>query len=97
LVDHIDGDPLNNVRENLRLATPVQNAHNARGKRTSKSSSFKGVSQYRDGVRWVAQIMLRGRNFHLGIYADEEQAARAYDTAAIHQHGEFARPNFGEA
>jgi hypothetical protein len=92
VVDHIDGDPLNNQRSNLRLVSHLENSFN-RGK-TSKAthSRYKGVS--RDRKRWCAYINRDGRREWLGNFATEEAAAQAYDQAARRLHGDMARLNF---
>lgn len=91
-VDHVNMDGLDNRRANLRLATAGQN-HSNRVKRPG-TSPFKGVwwSPYRN--RWEAGITADGRRFKLGRFANELEAARAYDDAARLMHGAFARVNF---
>lgn len=90
-VDHIDGDPLNNRRKNLRYATPLQQVHNTR-RRRDNTSGYKGVGLHKG--RWRARIMVRCRRLHLGYFDSPEEAARAYDVAAREHFGEFARVNF---
>ena len=97
-IDHRDRDGLNNQRSNLRFATQGQNNVNRRPR--ERASSYKGV--YRRDARsgWRAQLMIGKRSVHLGSFATEEDAARAYDAAALALWGEFACPNFpssGEA
>lgn len=94
VVDHVNGDTLDCRRSNLRLTTPTGNARNRRADRTS-TSSFIGVSWDARNRKWIAQIKYDGRNRFLGRFADEAEAARAYDTAAREHFGEHARPNFG--
>lgn len=96
LVDHINGDGLDNRRANLREATPVQNSRNMRPLTSAMSSEFKGVArQPRSTVHpWRAYIRINGRASWLGVFATPEEAARAYDAAAREHFGEFARPNF---
>ena len=91
LVDHIDGNGLNNQRSNLRAATNSQNLRNS-GPRGG-SSQFKGVFRYRNG-RWQSSIMVDGKSTHLGYFVEEVEAALAYDAAALRLHGPFARLNF---
>jgi hypothetical protein len=93
-VDHRDGDTLNNQRYNLREATSAQNSANCRKQARPTSSRFKGVSYQRG---WRAYITADGERSSLGDgYPTEEDAARAYDLAAIGAFGEFARLNFPE-
>lgn len=89
-VDHINGDSLDNRRANLRLATPTENARNAR-RSAANTSGYKGVTRCRRNGKWEAQIRIDGRNKFLGYFDDLEQAHAAYCEAAIHHFGEFAR------
>ena len=91
VVDHINGDRLDNRRCNLRFATRQQNAWNARKYRHS-TSSFKGVRP--SGKRWRAVIYEDNRQINLGHYETEIEAALAYDCAARERRGEFATLNF---
>lgn len=92
-VDHINGDPLDNRRVNLRLASPSENLRN-RGKNANNKSGFKGVYYFKPTGRWHARIEVNGRHHHLGYYDTPQEGARAYDVAARKLHGEFARLNF---
>jgi hypothetical protein len=95
-VDHIDGDSLNNKRDNLRPATRSQNARNSRSSKGS-SSQFKGVSWNKRQRKWVSRIMVRGKTINLGTFDNERDAGRAYDIAAERFHSSFARPNSSSA
>ena len=88
-VDHINGDPLDNRRCNLRIATPQQNQCNSR-KHKRGTSTFKGVSRNRDSGRWRAYIVKDRKQINLGSFATELEAADAYDKAALAIFGEFA-------
>ena len=90
LPDHINGNGLDNRRNNLRPCTHQENCCN-RGKRRGGLSRFKGVSKDRN--RWRAQIMACGKRQYLGLYDTEEIAAQEYDKAALRLHSEFARTN----
>ena len=90
VVDHIDGNGLNNRRQNLRLCTPRQNRRNTRPRR--KTSAFLGVS--RRGQKYLARIKHDGRELYLGLFDTETEAARARDRKAEELFGEFAWLNF---
>ncbi len=90
LVDHKKHDTLNNTRENLRIATSKQNAQN----RKLEVGRLKGVSWHKPRRAWRASIMVDDRAIHLGLYQDEEHAARVYDQNARKLYGEFASLNF---
>jgi hypothetical protein len=95
-IDHIDGNPLNNRRSNLRSCTRSQNEANA-PKHTSRgdTSKYKGVCKR--GDKWIAQIKSNGKMRQIGRFSDEDEAAKAYDKAALETFGEFARLNFPAA
>lgn len=101
IVDHIDGNPLNNQRSNLRVTDARGNATNITSSAQQKRGGFKGVTWHPKGKKWQAQIGAgavkpcgRRRSIYLGLYADPVDAARAYDAAALKYHGEFAALNF---
>lgn len=94
LVDHRDGNGLNNQRQNLRPATKSQNLQNSRihGRNTS---GYRGVSHDSDrAVAWHAYISIAGKRVSLGRYPTAIEAAHVYDAAAREHFGEYARPNF---
>jgi hypothetical protein len=90
-VDHIDGNGLNNRRGNLRLATAAQNARNRRV--ISGTSGFKGVHFHKRDRRWRADIEVDRKTVCLGYFHTPEEAADAYDAAALEHFGEFACTN----
>jgi hypothetical protein len=90
LVDHRDGNPLNNRWGNLRVASHTNNAANRR-RLQGKASGFKGVSFDRRSGKWFAQIAKDGRRYWLGYFKTPQEAHRAYATAARLLFGKFAR------
>ncbi len=92
-VDHRDGNGLNNRKENLRFCTHSQNFANMYRRRPK--TGFRGVYQdRRQPGRWYARICFQFNKMHLGTFATPEEAAKAYDAAAVAHFGEFAHPNF---
>lgn len=92
-VDHINGDTLDNRRENLRLVTYSQNEANKRKRRDSQWR-YKGVEKVWN--RWRAVIEHAGKRTRSGSFGSQLEAALAYDEMAISIHGEHARLNFPE-
>jgi hypothetical protein len=94
LVDHENGDGLVNHRWNLRVATSSQNGQNKRKQANAKWSKYKGVTFIERDRKWKAAIWTNGKYYFLGYFQIEEDAAMAYDRAALEMFGEFARLNF---
>jgi hypothetical protein len=101
VVDHINGDGLDNRRINLRKCTNAENQRNIHARRSS--SGYKGVTKIQRSYNlkrpWAAAISVggaRGKRIHLGYFADPADAARAYDRAAQKHFGAFANLNFSE-
>jgi hypothetical protein len=92
--DHRDRNGLNNQKNNLRLATILENNRNKSGQKNSKSK-FKGVSWYPRNKKWGVRIRIKeiGQIF-IGLYKDESEAAKEYDIVATKYFGEFAKLNF---
>lgn len=82
VIDHIDGDPKNNLRSNLRIVTHKQNTQNQKKTKSSTSSKYKGVAFCKDSKRWRAYINHTGKRIDLGRHDTEELAALAYNNYA---------------
>jgi hypothetical protein len=92
-VDHVrPSDTLDNRKSNLRRASAAQNAANSPAPKNN-TSGHKGVT-WHCSQRWRAFIKFERRQIHLGMFDVKEEAARAYDAAAIRLFGEFAYLNF---
>lgn len=93
-VDHINGDGLDNRRENLRICTISQNTANS-VRPSTNTSGYKGVQSSGRSTRpWKATIHAKGITKYLGAYRTKEEAAIAYDKKAVELYGEFAKLNF---
>jgi len=77
LVDHLNGDGLDNRRENLRFVNNSQNQRNRRGAERGSQSGIRGVHWHSQRSTWVAQIRVNGRKIHLGTFATKEAAHNA--------------------
>lgn len=89
-VDHVNGDRLDNRRQNLRLATQRENSANMK-RRGCNRSGVKGVVWDRERRRWAAFIKVNYKSISLGRFKTKDEAARAYESAARRHFGVFAR------
>lgn len=94
-IDHKDGNGLNNQKNNLRESTASQNQSNTS---YQKNNAFKhkGVGWHKGASKYRARITLNGKEYHLGLFEDIIDAAKAYDEKAKELFGEFAWLNFKE-
>ncbi len=90
IIDHIDGNPLNNRISNLRAADHGGNQQNT-GLQRNNTSGFKGVSWKKSHKSWQAEIMCGGKSHRLGRYKNIDDAVRVVSEARNRLHGEFAR------
>lgn len=97
-VDHINHNPLDNRKENLRACTHRENMLNRKPRGKSKYLGVYTIVNHRKNDKVyrtiVAQIKIDGKNKYLGSFKTEEEAARAYDEKAKIVHGQFANLNF---
>ena len=91
VIDHIDGDRLNNTRSNLRVATRSQNNMNRIS--LNGSSKYKGVTWNKKSKKWQAQIWMNNKCKVLGQFLNEKEAAKVYNQTAVKYQGKFARLN----
>lgn len=92
-IDHIDCDPLNNKRNNLRLASHTQNCQNAPKHKNATTSKFKGVCFHREKNLWFAYINADKKRYNLGYFRNEIDAAIAYNNKAKELFSDFAYLN----
>jgi hypothetical protein len=95
VVDHINGDPLDNRRCNLRFCTTRLNCAARTTRRLNKvfTSRYRGVSQCPKSSTWRARIKVNFIEIHLGCFKTQEEAAGAYNNAALIHNGQFADLN----
>ncbi|HEV7299237.1 MAG TPA: AP2 domain-containing protein [Tepidisphaeraceae bacterium] len=98
-INHINDDSLDYRKANLRTFTREESSRHFKKMKKNRfgdtpSSRFKGVSRFQDTGKWIAQIRKDGVNYYLGLFTDEEAAARAYDASALEKFGHAARINF---
>ena len=89
-VDHVNGDRLNNQTFNLRVCTQSQNCTNRKASKIP-NSGYRGVEKH--GDRWRSRIKINQKHIHLGVFDTKEEAALAYNKAAMAYFGEYARLN----
>lgn len=92
VVDHINGNPLDNRRSNLRKCSARQNGKNRLPTSKPHSSQYKGVSKSYSS--WICKIRHNGKQILIGKFKNERHAALAYDLWALELHGAYARTNF---
>ena len=96
VVDHINNNPLDNRRSNLRLATISENLSNGRRPRLKNpkmKAPYRGVYWIEEKHKWRAQISIRGKTLYLGYHNTAEDAALAYNEAAAKYRPKFSRYN----
>lgn len=98
LIDHVDGNGLNNCRSNLQLVTMAENIQKANFDPTKnkrkRHSKFRGVSYLEWYGKYLAYVNCNGKREYLGYFTTAEEAARVRDSRAKQLHGKFARLNY---
>lgn len=92
VVDHINGNKLDNRKSNLRICNQRQNTWNKR-KRSNNKSGYTGVSWNKAASKWSAEVRKDGEKHYLGLYVSKHAAAKAYNRKAKELFGEFTRLN----
>lgn len=93
VVDHIDGNGLNNQKSNIRICSQIQNTRNRPGNLNS-TCRYKGVSLSKNRKKFISQLGFEGKVYYLGTYDTPEEAAKIFDSAARFYQKEFAFVNF---
>lgn len=92
VADHIDRNPLNNQRSNLRICTQAENTRNASLSKNN-TSGFNGVIWCTSAKKWRVSIVVDRAQKYIGVFSCKIEAAKAYNAAALKYHGEFAKIN----
>lgn len=92
-VDHINGNILDNRKENLRICLNKNNVKNSKRPITN-TSGYKGVSWYKPSKKWRVSIYHNKKSYNLGYYENILEAALVYDRTAKKMFGKYARGNF---
>lgn len=87
-VDHINGNKLDNRRQNLRLSTMSQNLANGKI-RSNNTTGVRGVSLDRRNGHYVAHYYIKSKKYHIGSYKTLEEAIKARRTKEIKLYGDF--------
>lgn len=88
-IDHINGNPSDNRRCNLREATPSQNGGNRKISKNNKSG-YKGVYWHKRAKKWSTHIRYQGNTIHIGNFDTKEEAAKEHNKTALKYFGEYA-------
>lgn len=94
-IDHVDRNPLNNSKKNLRWVTQAQNSRNWLRKTKNQTSKYRGVEKRR--TWWVARIFYKNKSEIIGKFKTEIEAARAYDKKSLEYFGEYGWINLQES
>ena len=89
MVDHINGNTLDNRKSNLRFCTIAENSRNR--KRNQSKTGYKGIHYRKDRKKYTAQIRVNYKRHFLGYFDTAEEAYAAYCAASKKYHGEFGR------
>lgn len=86
MIDHVDGNSLNNRIDNLRDVSRTVNGQNQRRAQSSNKTGLLGVSWHKNGCKFVAQIQIDGKKKYLGLFTTAEAAHSSYLAAKRKYH-----------
>lgn len=89
VVDHINGNQMDNRCKNLRICTQSQNNANQRGAKHNSVSGYKGVYWHKSAKKWCAEVVHEHKKYYLGLFVNKLDAAEAYNIKAKELNGEF--------
>lgn len=92
IVDHKNGNPLDNRKTNIRICSQSENLFNKRIQSNNKSG-YKGVAWNKEKKKWQAQARFCGKRYSIGYFQTKEEAAKAYNNTIIKISSEFSKPN----
>jgi hypothetical protein len=92
MIDHINGNPLDNRKQNLRAVTRAENQQNSKLYK-SNTTGRKGVIWHVAARKYNARIQVNGKRINLGYFDTAEEASTAYESASKKYHGQYARTN----
>ena len=92
-IDHINGNALDNRKQNLRICSRQQNIRNKKKCNKICSSQYKGVWFRKDTQKWSSEITVDYKKICLGCFVNEVDAAKAYNEVAREYFGKFAKLN----
>lgn len=90
IVDHINGNPLDNRRQNLRRCTHAENIRNRKINNKNNKSGIRGVNWDKERKKWVAQLMFNRKHIFLGRFTNKEDASKAAIEGREKYYGEFS-------
>jgi hypothetical protein len=93
VIHHINGNRIDNRRQNLEIVSATENAHQKKEKSKNATSRYFGVAYHKPTKKWMAQIKKDRIKHYLGIYENEQDAAKAYNEKALELYGHSANLN----
>lgn len=89
VVDHINGNPMDNRCKNLRICTQAQNSLNNHGAKTNSKSGHKGVYWHKAANKWCSEVVSNKKKYYLGLFKNKLDAVEAYNNKAEELHKQF--------